>query len=195
MRQAAFLDRDGTLIEEVNWLSLPSEVRLLPGVPQALIGLRELGFLSVVVTNQSAIARGMLTERGLQDVHAEMGRQLVQEGTAVDAIYYCPHHPEVGDPPYRRVCECRKPKPGMLEQAATDFGIDLSHSYMIGDKLSDTEAGWNAGCRSILVLTGYGREVRDRMEESVLGRVSYVAEDLGEAAQWIAEDSYPPDLR
>jgi D-glycero-D-manno-heptose 1,7-bisphosphate phosphatase len=127
----------------------------------------------------------MLTEGGLQDINAEMERQLLQQGAAIDAIYYCPHHPEVGEPPYRCICECRKPKPGMLEQAATDRGIDLSRSYMIGDKLSDLEAGWNAGCRSILVLTGYGREVRDRMEESELGRVSHVAEDLGDAARWV----------
>jgi D-glycero-D-manno-heptose 1,7-bisphosphate phosphatase len=184
---SCFLDRDGTLIEEVNWLSSPSQVRLLPGVPEALVKLRDLGFLSVVITNQSAIARGMLTERGLQDVHAEMGRQLEQEGASVDAIYYCPHHPEVGNPPYRCVCECRKPESGMLEQAARDLDIDLSRSYMIGDKLSDIEAGWNAGCKSILVLTGYGREVRDGLGGSELERISYIAEDLWDAARWIGE--------
>ena len=99
MRKAVFLDRDGTLIEEVNYLASPSQVRLLPGVPEALVKLGDLGFLSVVITNQSAIARNMLTERGLQDVHAEMHRQLESRGASVDAIYYCPHHPEVGDPP------------------------------------------------------------------------------------------------
>lgn len=187
MRRAVFLDRDGTLIEEVDYLSSPSQVRVLPGVPQALTGLRELGFLAVLVTNQSVIARGLLTEVGLEEVHAEMGRQLGQAPSAeVDAIYYCPHHPYAGNPPYRCICECRKPKPGLLIQAAADLDIDLRHSYMVGDKLSDLEAGWNAGCRSILVLTGYGKEVREQLRAPVLERIDHIADDLGDAAKWVA---------
>ena len=185
MRRAAFLDRDGTLIEEVHYLATPSQVRVLPGVPKALVRLREMGFLAVVVTNQSAIARGMLSETGLREIHAEMGRQLGEQGNAVDSIYYCPHHPDIGDPPYRCNCDCRKPKPGLLSRAAEDLGIDLSRSFIIGDKLSDLEAGWNAGCRSILVLTGYGREVRKQLSVSEAGRVGYVAKDLADAVEWI----------
>ena len=185
MHKAVFLDRDGTIIKEAVHLSRPSQVELLPGAPRALRRLSEVGYLAVVVTNQSVIARGLVTETGLREIHKRMDSLLLADGAKVDAVYYCPHHPEVGDPPYRSTCGCRKPRPGLLQQAAADLGIDLAGSYMVGDKLSDLEAGWNAGCRAILVLTGYGREVSLNLDPSLRNRIDHVEEDLIDAAKWI----------
>jgi D-glycero-D-manno-heptose 1,7-bisphosphate phosphatase len=158
MRQAAFLDRDGTLIELVHHLTDPGDVRLLPGAADAINALRRAGFLVVIVTNQSVIGRGKLTEEGLARVHAEMRRQLADAQTDVDAIYFCPLAPTVKDP---TVIEdpMRKPGPGMLLQAARDHDLDLSRSWMIGDTISDMLAGAHAGCRALLVATGYGHTV------------------------------------
>jgi D,D-heptose 1,7-bisphosphate phosphatase len=151
---AAFLDRDGTIIEHVHYLADPGLVRLLPGAAEAIRRLREAGFACVVVTNQSAIGRGILTEEGLTLIHDEMNRQLAAEGAAVDAIYYCPEAPASDD---RTVVEHpeRKPGPGMLFRAANRLGLDLDASWMVGDLISDVLTGINARCRgSILLRTG-----------------------------------------
>jgi D,D-heptose 1,7-bisphosphate phosphatase len=155
-RPAVFLDRDGTLIEHVHYLSDPARVRLLPGAARALRRLGDAGFARVLVTNQSAIGRGMLTEAQLHLIHDEMNRQLDAEGTAVDAIYFCPEAPMSDD---RTVVEHgdRKPGPGMLIRAAEEMGLDLDASWMVGDTISDVLAGINSRCRgSILVRTGKG---------------------------------------
>ena len=153
-RPAVFLDRDGTLIEDTHYLVDPRHVRLLPGAVEALRRLRAAGFACVVVTNQSAIARGMLTEDGLRLVHEELARQLAERGVALDATYHCPEAPLGGDPTAVEHPD-RKPGPGMLLRAAADLGLDLGASWMIGDAISDALAGRNAGCRgSILVRTG-----------------------------------------
>jgi D-glycero-D-manno-heptose 1,7-bisphosphate phosphatase len=151
-RPAAFLDRDGTIIEHVHYLTDPNLVRLLPGAAEAIRALRDAGFACVVVTNQSAIGRGMLTEEGLALIHDEMDRQLAAEGTAVDAIYYCTEAPVDDD---RTVVEHpdRKPGPGMLFRAAEGLGLDLDASWMVGDLVSDVLAGVNAGCRGSVLLT------------------------------------------
>ena len=153
LRPAVFLDRDGTLIEHVHYLSDPAHVRLLPGAAEALGRLRRAGFVCVLVTNQSAIGRGMITEARLHEIHVEMNRQLAEQGTALDAIYYCPDAPAGAD---RTVIENsrRKPGPGMLLQAAAEIGLELADSWMVGDLMSDVLAGLNAGCRSILVTSG-----------------------------------------
>lgn len=158
MTRAAFLDRDGTLIELVHHLTDPGDVRLIDGAGQAVKRLRAAGWNVVIVTNQSVIGRGKLTETGLAEVHAEMNRQLAAEGAEIDALYFCPLAPTQKDP---RVIEdpMRKPGPGMLLQAAREHGLDLSASWMVGDTLSDMLAGKNAGCRSLLVRTGYGQNV------------------------------------
>jgi D,D-heptose 1,7-bisphosphate phosphatase len=152
-RPAVFLDRDGTLIEHVHYLSDPARVRLLPGAAEALRRLRRAGFARVLVTNQSAIGRGMLTVGRLAEIHAELESQLAAAGATLDAIYYCPAAPAGDD---RTVVECpdRKPGPGMLLGAAAEMGLDLGASWMIGDLISDVLAGINAGCRSILVQSG-----------------------------------------
>jgi histidinol-phosphate phosphatase family protein len=152
---AVFLDRDGTLIRHVHYLADPAQVELLPGAAAAVARLRRAGYACVVVTNQSAIGRGIITEARLREIHIEMNRQLAEHGTALDGIYYCPEVPTGND---RSTAESlnRKPGPGMLRQAATDLNLELAESWMVGDLISDVMAGVNAGCRSILVASGQG---------------------------------------
>lgn len=153
-RRAVFLDRDGTIIEDADYLTGPEQIRILPGVPKALRRLREAGFLLVVVTNQSAIARGLLTEEKLALIHAELDRRLAAEGAAVDAYYHCPHLPEGTVERYARACDCRKPAPGLLVRAAQEWGIDLARSHAVGDAERDVEAGRRAGCCTVLIGGG-----------------------------------------
>jgi D,D-heptose 1,7-bisphosphate phosphatase len=143
--------------------------------------LRDGGYSLVVVTNQSAVARGLITEADLGEIHRELQRQLRDAGAEVDGVYYCPHHPEYGSPPYRQVCVCRKPNPGLLERAALELGLDLEGSYMVGDSLTDLQAGWNAGCGVVLVLTGCGTEAHREADAETLDRIDYIAGDLSEA--------------
>jgi len=152
-RRAVFLDRDGTVIKHVPYLSDPASVQVLPGSADALRRLRRAGFARVLVTNQSAIGRGMLTEERLDQIHTEMNRQLAAKGATVDAIYYCPEAP-AGDDRTAVETPDRKPGPGMLLRAAADLELDLATSWMVGDLISDVLAGRNAGCRSILVESG-----------------------------------------
>lgn len=159
-RKAVFLDRDGTINVEVEYLSRVEEFQFIPGAPLALKRLKDAGFLLVVVTNQSGIARGYYDEADLERVHRHMHEELESFGVEIDACYFCPHHPSHGVGQYRQECSCRKPLPGMLLSAARELDIDLAASYMVGDKLADVEAGLKAGCAPLLVLTGYGsREV------------------------------------
>jgi D-glycero-D-manno-heptose 1,7-bisphosphate phosphatase len=145
-RRAIFLDRDGTLMEEVNYCNDPSTVQAIPGAGETLSLLREQGWLTVIVTNQSGLAKGLITPAQYEAVNAELLRQL---GGGIDAIYFCADHTESAS-------ERRKPQPGMLYEAASELDIDLSSSWMIGDKPIDVECGCNAGCRTMLVRTGYG---------------------------------------
>lgn len=179
MTKAAFLDRDGTLIELVHHLTDPADVKLIDGAGGAVKRLRAAGWKVVIVTNQSVIGRGKLTEAGLAEVHAEMNRQLAADGAEIDAIYFCPLKPVQKDP---RVIEdpMRKPGPGMLRQAARDHKLDLVASWMVGDTLSDMLAGKNAGCRSLLVRTGYGGDVATDFDEE--------APTLAEAADIILNE-------
>lgn len=165
--RAVFLDRDGTINVEVRYLSRVEDFEFIPGVPLALRRLSDAGFLLVVVTNQSGIGRGYYDEAALHAIHDHMHDDLAGYGVSIDACYFCPHHPEHAGGDYRRECGCRKPLPGMLQQAARDLDIDLSRSYMIGDKLADVEAGLNAGCTPLLVLTGYGSGEADRLPAGV----------------------------
>jgi D-glycero-D-manno-heptose 1,7-bisphosphate phosphatase len=180
LKRAVFLDRDGTLIELVHHLADPAKVRLLPRAGQAVKALRDAGFTCVLVTNQSAIGRGLLTVEGLGEVHAEVLRQLAEEGTTVDGHYYCPLEPRVKNP---RVVEHpdRKPGPGMLLRASAELGLEITRSVMVGDTLSDLLAGRNAGCeRTILVRTGYGKDLLDHE-----GAADLEADDLWAASRLI----------
>lgn len=156
MRPAFFLDRDGTIIEHVHHLHRVEDVRLVPGAAAAIARARRSGYLAIVVTNQSVVGRGLVTAAGLEEIHGEMGRQLVAANpdALIDALYWNPHLPEAsGEQPHPD----RKPGPGMLLQAAVEHEVDLARSWMVGDSLSDTEAGRRAGCAgSVLVRTGLG---------------------------------------
>lgn len=149
MRPAVFLDRDGTLIEEVNYLRRIDQIRVLPGVPDALRRLREAGFALVLVTNQSGVARGYFTEEDLRAIHAELQTRLPR----LDGIYWCPHHPEHGE---RVECACRKPGTELFERAVRDLDLDPARSWAVGDKAGDLEGAMRLGCRGILVRTGHG---------------------------------------
>lgn len=162
MDKAVFLDRDGTINKEVTYLYRPEDLVILPGVPEAVKILRDNGFCILVVTNQAGIARGYYTVEHMHRLHRYLNEQLKRDGAWIDAFYYCPHHPEHGIGEYRKVCHCRKPDTGMFEMAEREYEIDKNHSYMIGDKRIDVQAGHNYGIRSILVGTGYGREEREK---------------------------------
>ncbi len=151
---ALFLDRDGVLIEEVEYLARPAQVKLIAGAAACIRAANVAGWRVVVVSNQSGVARGLFPESVLPDVHRVIAEKLGE--AEIDGFYYCPHHPTHGQGHYRIDCDCRKPKPGMLVQAARELGIDLAKSWLIGDRLTDLQAGASAGCRTILVQTGYG---------------------------------------
>ena len=142
--KAVFLDRDGTIAKDVHYCSRPEDFELFPNTAKAIRLLNEHGFKVMVVTNQSGIARGYFTEEMLANIHEKMKRELAKEGAWVDAIYYCPHHPEDN-------CECRKPKPKLVLQAAKDFDIDLGQSFVVGDLQMDIELGRVLGCKTILI--------------------------------------------
>jgi D-glycero-D-manno-heptose 1,7-bisphosphate phosphatase len=156
--RAFFLDLDGVLVEDVDLLTDESQVHIIPGVVEALQAIHEHGYLSVVVTNQTVVARGLIDEAGLDVLHGYLRERLVQAGgPSVSAFYACPHHPHADVARYRVDCTCRKPKPGLLERASDDMGIDLSMSFMVGDRLSDVAAGKSAGCTTVLVESGAHR--------------------------------------
>lgn len=174
-RPAIFLDRDGTLVEDRDYLADPDGVVLIPGTVDALRELRAAGYALVIVTNQSGIARGLYGESEYQAVTERLKRVLQEAGAPVDAVYHCPHHPDVDGP-----CPCRKPGTGMHEQAARDLGLDLAASWYVGDKLSDVLPAEVLGGRGILVRTGYGRD-----EEPGLRPGAVAADDLAAAARQI----------
>ncbi len=156
MNPAIFLDRDGVLIRDVGYLADVAQIEVLPTVPLALQEIAAAGFARVVVTNQAGVARGFFPESRIAEVHAQLDTLFQAAGVAIDGYFYCPHHPREGQEPYRRTCDCRKPRPGLLLQGARELQLDLGQSFLIGDKLSDLEAGAAAGCRTVLVRTGYG---------------------------------------
>ncbi len=183
-RIAAFLDRDGTLNEEVNFVRTPEELALLPGASDAVRALNERGIVVCIISNQSGVARGFFTEQDLVPIHAKLERELGRSGARIDHIYYCPHHPTEGKPPYNVVCSCRKPDTGMLRQAEGEFDLDLRRSFVVGDRIVDIQAGRNAGATTILVLTGYGpHTLVECREQGVIPDV--VAVDIAEAVEFI----------
>ena len=184
--RAVFVDRDGTLNEDIGYVSAPAELVIYPWAAEAVRLINESGLLTVVITNQSGIARGMYNEATLRSIHSRMIEELARKGARIDAVYYCPHHPEVGDARYRTACECRKPRTGMLDRAACEHDVDLSRSFVIGDKASDIKLAENAGARAALVLTGYGRETLAHPDRWPCAP-EIVAENLLEAVKRILE--------
>ena len=174
-----FFDRDGTLNTEVDFLSRPEELALIPRAARAIREANEFGVKVFIITNQSGIARGLFTETDLAAVHKRLLALLAQEGAHVDGIYFCPHHPDYGTPRYRKDCSCRKPKPGMLRKAVREHAVRLRDSFVIGDRCVDMEAGRAVGCGTALVLTGYGSVERDDCVEN--GKVDFIARDSYDA--------------
>jgi len=183
-QRGVFLDRDGTINEEVEYLSNVDQLKLIDGVTEAIRLLNNAGYKVVVITNQSGIARGYITEAQVKTIHTELEKMLQKENAYIDGIYYCPHHPDADVDAYKVDCDCRKPKRGMLEQAAKDLDIDLKNSFVIGDKLSDLGAGAAAGCRKILVRTGYGKEMEKELPNASF-HADHIADDVLKAVKWI----------
>jgi len=180
--QAVFLDRDNTLIEDPGYINHPDQVNLLDGVAEAIIELKELGYKLVVVSNQSAVARGIVTEKALAEIHDRLKQLLAEKGAYLDQIYYCPYHPEGVVRKYRKESDWRKPNPGMLLIAAEEMDIDLSQSWMIGDSSLDTEAGLRAGCRTIFIKHSWDKSAPGGPEAS---KPHYNAVNLKEATNII----------
>ena len=184
-RRAVFMDRDGTISEEVGYVNHPARYRVFPYSGEAVRLLNEAGWLAILVTNQAGVARGYFTEDLIGAVHDRLTLELEREGARLDAVYYCAHHPSVGESPYRLDCDCRKPKPGLIRRAAEEFDIDLAESWMIGDRHSDVELAHNAGVRSGFVLSGYGRGEWEYQRANWKHQPDLVAEDLLEAVKKI----------
>jgi D-glycero-D-manno-heptose 1,7-bisphosphate phosphatase len=178
LKRAIFLDRDGTLAHEVGYINHISRFRLYPWAVEAVRLINRNGFLAVVVTNQAGVARGYFPESLVQEVHRTLAAAMEAGGARLDGIYYCPHHPTAGEPPYKEDCDCRKPRPGLVRRAAQDLGIDVARSYVVGDRFLDLELAWNAGARGVLVKSGYG-----------LGELQYHAPGRPRQPDLVAEHS------
>lgn len=176
-RRAVFLDRDGVIVEEVNYLLHPKQLKLLPGLARAIVRLRRAGFAAIVVSNQSAVARGMLSLKGLERITSVLRKSLAAKGAKLDGIYYCPHHPEAG----RRVkCSCRKPGQALIRKAARRFGLNLKSCYFVGDTTTDLLTARRAGMPGLLVKTGYAGK-----DGAYRAKPRKTFKDLSAAAAWI----------
>jgi len=182
-RKAVFLDRDGTMIEDIGYLSREDQVEFFPWTVDAIRALARTGFEVVVVTNQSAIARGLTTEATVEAIHAAMARVLEGGGARVAAYYYCPHHPDGIVEPYARACDCRKPGRGLIDRAARDLNLDPARSFVVGDKWSDVRLGRAVGAKAILVRSGNGAAEEGKPHADVAADV--VVDNLAGAASWI----------
>lgn len=180
MKKAVFIDRDGVIIEEKNYAYRIDDLAFIPGSTDAIKALSRSDYLVIIVTNQAGIARGYFTEKDYHEFTSRLLALLRDAGGRIDGVYFCPHHPTEGTGDYKIDCECRKPKNGMLKAAAKDFGIDLASSWLIGDKSSDIKAGQSAGCKTILVKTGYAGG-----EGSNATVPDYTADDLNSAVRLI----------
>lgn len=193
MRPAVFLDRDGTMLHDVGYLSRFEDLRWYPWTIDAVRLLNRAGFLVCVTTNQSGIALGFCTDVFVRRVHDTMAADIDAAGGRVDAWFYCPHHPQAQIDALRLECDCRKPKPGMIQQAQARFAIDVAQSYVIGDKSADVALAAGVGARGVLVRTGYGEAELVRHGGRVPG-ATHVAADLLDAVTWIlAEAGHPKE--
>jgi D-glycero-D-manno-heptose 1,7-bisphosphate phosphatase len=184
-KPAVFIDRDGTVNEQMGYINHVSRFVILPGVVEALRLLNENGFHAVIVSNQSGVARGYFPLGLVQEVHDFLDASLKKYHVTVDGIFFCPHHPNGSVPEFTKRCNCRKPRTGLIDQACRSLEIDLQNSYAIGDRCEDIQFAWRAGVTGILVKTGYGLgEIQYLLPQSTAKPV-YIAEDLLHAVQWI----------
>jgi D-glycero-D-manno-heptose 1,7-bisphosphate phosphatase len=185
-KRAVFLDRDGTINKDVGYPGSYDSIEIYPFSFEAVRKLNKAGFITVVVTNQSGVGRGLIEEDALKDIHTKLQKAFEAQNARLDQIYYCPHYISSAFPEYRKDCSCRKPKPGMAQKAESELGIDPSRSYMIGDKTEDMLFGMTIKATPILLMTGYGRHALKELKD--LGKKpAFVAENLLEAANWILE--------
>ncbi len=190
--RAVFLDRDGVLIQDVNLLTEASQIQTLAGVPDALQRLAAAGFRLIVITNQTVVARGLATESQVDQINATISERLADQGAPpFDRFYVCPHHPNATLPEYQADCQCRKPRPGMLLQAAQDYNLNLAASFFVGDRITDIIAGAKAGCRTILVQSGWHRAAPiitpDAIDPSI--QADWICPGLLTAADWILKNT------
>lgn len=186
MRPAVFLDRDGTIIEEVGYLNRLDRLTFFPWTIDAIRAMNDAGIAVVVVTNQAGVAHGYYDETFVRETHREIEKRISEGRARVDAFYYCPHHPRATLDAYRQACECRKPGTGMLRQAAADLGLDLARSYVVGDRWGDVELGKAAGAKSVIVTTGYASGHELRTEGAAAADA--VTDNLASAVGWIIGD-------
>jgi D-glycero-D-manno-heptose 1,7-bisphosphate phosphatase len=185
MKRAVFLDRDGTVSEEVGYVNHVGRFRLIPRAAQGIRRINESDYLAVLVTNQAGVARGYFKESLVIAVHERLEELLAENGAHLDGIYYCPHHPTAGEPPYRQDCDCRKPKPGMVLAAQRDLNIDVAQSFMVGDKHSDITFAQSVGMQGVLVKTGYGLGEIEQWSAEWTEQPDQICEDLLDAVEWI----------
>jgi D-glycero-D-manno-heptose 1,7-bisphosphate phosphatase len=186
-RPAVFLDRDGTLNRDVGYVTHLDDFQLYARAAAAVKRIADSGYAAILATNQAGVARGYFPEWMVEKVHEKLQSELAKHGAKLDAIYYCPHHPSSEDPAYTIDSEMRKPRPGMLLKAAKEHDLALPRSFMIGDKYSDMECGWAAGCRSAFVLTGYGRGEMELRGDSWPRKPDIIAEDVYAAVESVLE--------
>ncbi len=185
MKKAVFLDRDGTVNEEVGYMTDLAQLRLIKGAGSAIKRLNDAGFTVVLVTNQSGVARGYFTESLVHEAHERLDALLRTDGARIDAVYYCPHHPTAGNTEHTRECDCRKPRTGLIDRAVKDLDIDLARSFMVGDKWSDVELGHRAGVRAVLVQSGFAADDPGNKRSSAAREPDHCSHSLTEAADWI----------
>ena len=184
-----FLDRDGTVTEEVGYVNHPARLRLIAGAAEGIRLLNRACVPVMLATNQAGVARGYFTEELVRENLEGLQKMLGRLGARLDALYYCPHHPSVGAPPYRQACDCRKPKPGMLLRGAEEFGLDLARCFVVGDKIGDVYFAHSVGASGVLVLTGYGLGEYTYQRRAWKEQPDFVAEDLVSAAEWILREA------
>ncbi|HOP73430.1 MAG TPA: HAD family hydrolase [Bacillota bacterium] len=185
-RPAVFFDRDGTLIEEHHYLNSISDIRILPGVLQGLRKLKFTGWPLYIITNQAGVAHGYFSEKQLAEIHQYLLHIFERHHIHFQGLFYCPHHPKSENSVYQRDCFGRKPKPGLILKAAEIDNLDLANSYVIGDKLIDIQAGKAGGTKTILILTGYGRN--ERLQITEFNHPDFIAGDFIQAVNWILKD-------
>lgn len=185
-KRAVFLDRDGTINRDVGYPDSFSMIEIFPYSFEAVKQINQGGLLAVIVTNQSGVGRGLIKEKTLHEIHRKMRASFAKHGAHFDGIYYCPHYPASINPKYREDCLCSKPNPGMAHRAAKELNVDITNSYMVGDKVEDILFGLNIKAKSILLLTGYGQESLKKLK-SLRIKPAYIAPDLLDAVNWILE--------
>ena len=188
MDKVIFLDRDGTINREDGYITRVDQLHLYEGTVPALKMLNSMGYRIVIVSNQAGVAKALLTEQALQEINSALLSLLDAQGISIAGLYYCPHHPDAVVPEYKKSCECRKPRTGMIERAVQELGVHAQGAYMIGDKLTDIELAGNFGGRGILLLTGYGKEEIKKLDPDKHHPV-YIGKDILDAVEWIKKNT------